>query len=89
MRPLIALACAGALVACATARPLSQQDELAYYVTTLDGLQGRRPLDPASVDFARLRLRTWRQLAQSGLSNSAAADVMVRALLAQRATVRR
>ena len=42
----------------------------------------------AALDLA-LNFGTWRQLAQSGLSTSAAADVMVRALLAQRATVRR
>jgi AcrR family transcriptional regulator len=42
----------------------------------------------AALDLA-LSFGTWRQLAQSGLSNAAAADVMVRSLLAQRATVRR
>ena len=42
----------------------------------------------AALDLA-LNFGTWRQLSGSGLSNAAAADVMVKALLAQRATVRR
>jgi AcrR family transcriptional regulator len=42
----------------------------------------------AALDVA-LSFGTWRQLTHSGLSSAAAADVMVRALLAQRATVRR
>jgi AcrR family transcriptional regulator len=42
----------------------------------------------AALDLA-LNFGTWQQLARSGLSTAAAADVMVRALLAQRATVRR
>jgi AcrR family transcriptional regulator len=44
----------------------------------------------AALDLA-LSFATWQQLSRSGLSNAAAADVMVRALLAQdqRATVRR
>jgi AcrR family transcriptional regulator len=42
----------------------------------------------AALDLA-LSFGTWRQLSLSGLSNSDAAQVMVRALLAQRATVRR
>lgn len=42
----------------------------------------------AALDLA-LSFGTWQQLNRSGLSNSAAAEVMVRALLAQRATVRR
>jgi AcrR family transcriptional regulator len=48
--------------------------------------RGKRAL--ATLDLA-LSFGTWRQLSSSGLSNAAAADVMVRALLAQRATVRR
>jgi hypothetical protein len=42
----------------------------------------------ATLDLA-LNFSTWQQLASGGLSSSAAADAMVRALLAQRATVRR
>jgi AcrR family transcriptional regulator len=42
----------------------------------------------AALELA-LNFGTWRQLSESGLSNAAAADVMVRSLLAQRATVRR
>jgi AcrR family transcriptional regulator len=42
----------------------------------------------AALDLA-LSFGAWRQLSSSGLSNAAAAEVMVRALLAQRATVRR
>jgi AcrR family transcriptional regulator len=41
----------------------------------------------AALDLA-LSFATWRQLAESGLSSAEAADVMVQALLAQRATVR-
>jgi AcrR family transcriptional regulator len=48
----------------------------------------RRKKVLAALDLA-LSFGTWRQLAGSGLSNAAAADVMVQALLAQRATVRR
>jgi AcrR family transcriptional regulator len=42
----------------------------------------------ATLDLA-LNFSTWQQLAGGGLSSSAAADAMARALLAQRATVRR
>lgn len=42
----------------------------------------------AALDLA-LSFGTWQQLSRSGLSSAAAADVMVQALLAQRATVRR
>jgi AcrR family transcriptional regulator len=42
----------------------------------------------AMLDLA-LNFGTWQQLSRSGLSSAAAADVMVQALLAQRATVRR
>ena len=42
----------------------------------------------AALDVA-LNFGTWWRLSESGLSTAEAADVMVRALLAQRATVRR
>lgn len=42
----------------------------------------------AALDLA-LNFGTWRQLSMSGLSSAEAAEVMVRALFAQRATVRR
>jgi AcrR family transcriptional regulator len=48
--------------------------------------RGRKAL--AALDLA-LNFGTWEQLSRGGLSSPAAADVMVRALLAQRATVRR
>lgn len=48
--------------------------------------RGKKAL--AALDLA-LSFGTWQQLSRSGLSNSAATEVMTRALLAQRATVRR
>jgi AcrR family transcriptional regulator len=52
------------------------------------GLPSRSKKALAALDLA-LSFGTWQQLSRSGLSSQAAADVMVRALLAQRATVRR
>ena len=52
------------------------------------GLPSRGQKALAALDLA-LNFGTWQQLSRGGLSSAAAADVMVRALLAQRATVRR
>jgi AcrR family transcriptional regulator len=56
----------------------------------LDALPHSGKKARATLDLA-LSFRTWQELFRSGLSNAAAADVMVRSLLAQgqRATVRR
>jgi AcrR family transcriptional regulator len=54
----------------------------------LDALPGSGKKTRAALDLA-IAFGTWQQLFRSGLSNAAAADVMVRSLLAQRATVRR
>lgn len=57
--------------------------------STLAGaLPSRGKKAQAALDLA-LSFGTWRQLSQSGLSNRDAAEVMLLALLAQRATVRR
>jgi AcrR family transcriptional regulator len=54
----------------------------------LDALPEPTKKTRAALNLA-LSFRTWQELFRSGLSNAAAADVMVQALLAQRATVRR
>jgi len=56
--------------------------------TLASALPSRSRKALAALDLA-LNFGTWQQLSRSGLTNAAAADVMVRALLAQRATVRR
>ncbi len=85
----------GRVVADAESHELSRElvamrlgERMKRFRSVLAGALPRNRKAQAMLGLA-LNFGTWRQLFQSGLSSAAAADAVVQALLAQRATVRR